>query len=1357
MKFSYDDYQNINEAVIYLYNPDQTFLGALNYFDGNVTLRYSDLSDLSFSVPSRVVNALGEEIDTPLFDAVEVKRLVNIPEIGWFQITQVEDVDDGITHTKNVTTQSIQCTLKERGLFVEERVYYFYQEADPLDEEYDMTDDSAVPSVIGQLHSQLGIELKLDATEDELFDEWTITYIDPAIYIDPELNNITARSFRSNGTEYGYDFMVNTVGEAFGAVFDFDIIRRSIAIRKTETPLEAVDVYLSLDNLANSISVSENAENIVTVLNCSGNGFDISYASPAGVGYLVDFSYYMDETNYKWMSKELIDKLKEWQTYIDGKEAVSEGGATKKQLYEGYIQGIDIMSQELADLKIARQKCELKRQDLERILTSYLTGATDTDALISVEEVSRGNCSIGYDIENKNELGITIDPWNVWKKPCSFYQNEFGIAKNHTDDKHSRFTKPQGAKVNTVDAAFESSDGNHYIYFTDVDDNDKINSYCVLGMKTTTDTTVFSGAEIEKDLNGDGTKDLCVMYETLSTRKMFPSAGDLLYIPKNKSVDKQEKYYIYGDYNESTHSNWNEYSAEDTEEAFSKNIYYTRYILPRFTVLETGKDGKTTEVYHYDDLINWVNLYTKRVQYYDAEIAAKQKRIADSETKLSEISQSLNIINYFTDSPKLLKELRSYWIEGDYVNDSLAVLENTTTKEIINMANELIGLGKIELSKICKPTISLSVDAINFLQIPEYKDFAKNIELGKIIAVEKRAGFCYYPVLTEMSFALDDSQDLSLVFSDKLRDSWGATYADMLSEASSTSKSIKANWNQITKYSKEEESIKVLIANPLEETLRAATSNMVDQDFVINTSGILGRRKKADSDDYELEQVKMSNNVLMFTDDGWKTAKTALGKIYYEDPETGETVAGYGLIAETIIGSLVMGETMKIVNSNNGITLDKNGIEIKNGDETVFKARTDGTILVKGMPSEGRFAQIESNVTELQSSVGVTASWIDNFQVGGRNLLSGTSDPLTMTASSTSTHYYKTYTPTTVPLKNGGTYTFSADVEVLAGNPGKITVSFYDSGIKNYYGGQTIEIKNGRITASIKIDGGSAERFLIYCGIAGHTNNNSVKLYNMKLEEGTVPTGWSPAPEDVSASIADIRAKADANGAFVGLFADYTSADGSKTSGSIVVEAVNGSSNVKISADKLDIAGKELNIKVPATNITGTVTASQINTSGINVSAGYIANYVVANSFIRITQNNKTCGIYGGTSGLCTSLVGSGTSSVRFFAGASGTNSTQIVNAPFRVLNDGSVYMTSCQCKKDFSILNYHSDTSYDQLVIDPEGVSSTVGGSNCYVEWKEIYDAVVASKDISDMKLAITGLQNSVKALQSGGGNILK
>lgn len=72
-------------------------------------------------------------------------------------------------------------------------------------------------------------------------------------------------------------------------------------------------------------------------------------------------------------------------------------------------------------------------------------------------------------------------------------------------------------------------------------------------------------------------------------------------------------------------------------------------------------------------------------------------------------------------------------------------------------------------------------------------------------------------------------------------------------------------------------------------------------------------------------------------------------------------------------------------------------------------------------------------------------------------------------------------------------------------------------------------------------------------------------------------------------SLADLSARVDENGASIGLLVENN-----EVKGSIIIEAINEESTAKISADRLDIEGKTLNIKVDAANITGTLTIGQL-------------------------------------------------------------------------------------------------------------------------------------------------------------------
>lgn len=107
-------------------------------------------------------------------------------------------------------------------------------------------------------------------------------------------------------------------------------------------------------------------------------------------------------------------------------------------------------------------------------------------------------------------------------------------------------------------------------------------------------------------------------------------------------------------------------------------------------------------------------------------------------------------------------------------------------------------------------------------------------------------------------------------------------------------------------------------------------------------------------------------------------------------------------------------------------------------------------------------------------------------------------------------------------------------------------------------------------------------------------------------------------------SIARIDELVKANQASIGLVVDNGA-----VKGNIVIEAINKESAAKIAADRLDIVGKTLDIKVDATNITGTLTASQINATNLKVSATNVTGKLTAEQIDATNLKVKAANIDG--------------------------------------------------------------------------------------------------------------------------------
>lgn len=859
MKLTFDYYHNLENIDLRLCNPDERELFPLPGKNRNLVLRFNDLSELTFDVYSSTTLSDGTVVDLEAYDYIRTKRLVYATNIGWFQIANVTEEDDGKCKYKSVTAQSYQSIFKNKGFMSEERVYCFYNPNDPYDDRYDSKQADSIPSVLGQMYKQLGIKQALSQGQEEPaipYEDWTITYI-PSSLIYGGANSV-CRTFKENAT-FGYDWMVNDVEEAFEVIVLFDFMYKTIHVRLPNSVSEKADVLYTFNGLMKSVEVSEDADDIVTVLNCNGDNCDITAVNPTGANYICDFSYYMDKVNHRWMSAELIAKLERWKADCDA----------EKQSYESLIQRLRGYYKNQTECKTDLQAASLSLQNLKNAQAERGVLGSGTAGNLCGTEVVENVKSGKSSLETASEY--CKSPFSG-SAVVTAYQNAPTFDENTGGWQFSGASKSGTADSIVADnMASNGSSATTYWYFSDVSDR---SSYCKLK----------SRASVNKD---------------------SPSVS---------------------------------YSCDG----------FDRYIAYRYPMIQ---EGSGTIVY-CDDIHVWISRWEQVVAALNSKNTSLQVNIDATNSSLSVITNKLNILSYFSNTPTLLRELNCYWIEGDYTNDHIAVLDETTPEEEIDLSNELLSSGYAELSKVCQPRFSFSLESINATKVYEFREQMRALELGKVITIEKEEGLWYYPALLEISISLDDSDIFNMTFANATRlDDWGYTYADLISTSSSTSRQVSANWQNITAYAKEKEKISSLIKEPLDTTLRASFANMVNQEFTVDKNGILGRKRlSVESDAFEKEQMRLLNNTLIFTDDEWETAKTALGKVYYTD-DNGRLATAYGLIAETIIGSLIMGEKLQIKNKNSTVEIGADGISIlgvrdDGTKDVVFSAKTDGALKI---------------------------------------------------------------------------------------------------------------------------------------------------------------------------------------------------------------------------------------------------------------------------------------------------------------------------------------------------------------------------------------------------------------------------
>lgn len=1018
MKVTFDYYHNLEQVDLYLCNPDGRELFTLPGKNRNLTLRFNDLSELTFEVGSNITLSDNTVVNLEVYDYIQTKRLVYATNIGWFQISAVDEHDNGVVKYKSITAESYQSVLKNKGFISEERVYCFYNPNDPRDERYDSTNDGSIPSVLGQWSKQLGIKQALGqglAEPDVPYDDWTVTYVNPSLIYTG--TGSKCRTFKESVT-FGYDWIVNDVEEAFGVIVLFDFMYKTIHVMTPDEVAQKVNVIYTFNNFMKSIDVEEKSDDIVTVLSCNGDNCDITGVNPTGTNYICDFSYFMDKVNYRWMSAELINKLEQWKSDCDA----------EKSTYEEHIKDLRTLYKSKTEKKTLLQEMSLILTDLKTVMHKRTVFESEDPGtlcgIVMAETVAKGANSIkeGTKYYTTKFSGDTI------VKAYQFQPNYNREMRRWEWDNSGESTSGTVNDIIASNLSDTNTSGCSYWYFSDVDDG---SSYCKLKSAVTVNKDTVSST-----------------YYCSGFERYIAYVSPLYIYPMPRRADIPS-------YDSDTRA------IEDVfDDLKSGNLSLTE-IIDKY-----GFSGKQFSCSVYMDSVSeWVNLYEKKVSGLNSKIRGLDRDIASVSSKLEAISSRLNILRYMSDTPALLRELNCYWIEGDYTNENIAVLEQTTPEEELDLSNELLGSGYIELSKVCQPRFSFSVESVDATKQYEFRAQMRLLELGKIITIEKDEGIWYYPALLEISINLDNSEEFSMAFANALRlDDWGYTYADLISDASSTSRQVSANWQDILAYSKERAEITSLIKDPLDVTLRASFANMVNQEFTVDKTGILGRKRLSEtSEDFEDEQVRLINNLLIFTDDNWETAKTALGKIHYTD-ENGNPVTSYGLIAETIIGSLIMGERLKIINKNSTIELGAEGITVKKEDGTeVFSAKPDGTLLVKGYANQGALDAVSSELsvtkTELSAKVSSTggnkSSFAWSLKPAGFYLYSSSTTPV-MSVTKDGAVFSGSLSAATGTFAgelSAAKGTFAGELSAATGTLGDLTVTgtMYLGGNHSYY------------------------------------------------------------------------------------------------------------------------------------------------------------------------------------------------------------------------------------------------------------------------------------------------------------------
>lgn len=360
----------------------------------------------------------------------------------------------------------------------------------------------------------------------------------------------------------------------------------------------------------------------------------------------------------------------------------------------------------------------------------------------------------------------------------------------------------------------------------------------------------------------------------------------------------------------------------------------------------------------------------KQINAKKTELAKQQSSYDTIATQINKINDDINIIhtscsfkNNFTEGQ--LQELDAYIFEGSEVEDTLAFTDDMSFNEQEDILKQLYNKAKNILADISMPTEELSLDTNNFIFQRDFLPYTEQLRTGVIIDIEIADNIIASYVLLKLEVNYQD-KSISLTFGNKYRSSnakslWSSWEA-------SVSKSSNTLTYERSKYGKAVDSGSLDKMNAFMNSSLDLTLNQVKasdgNSFELTDSGFKGRRINPETGQIDPDQIWVTSNNIVFTDNDWETIKTAIGRIILPDG-----TIGYGINAEFLLGKMIIAEGLEISNKSGTFSINENGINIQQYDEKIKDLEDSQSMTLVTLTSSGQFFNYTENGYEPDSII----------------------------------------------------------------------------------------------------------------------------------------------------------------------------------------------------------------------------------------------------------------------------------------------------------------------------------------------------------------------------------------------------
>ena len=842
--------------------------------------------ELSFST----YKYLNGEVN-PIWDQIEDLMLVYVQEIDeYFQI-QVTKIEENSLVKNVVGTGAAECELAQSMIYDME----INSEVDIIREDY------LAPT---QFYDNIKPENSLLHRTLYEVPQWSIGHVDTS------LRNMQ-RTF-TNVNDSVYDFLTGSVADSFGCLFEFDSANRQIAAydlkatclncgyRNYYTKIcpecgsamvmeygEDTHVYFDVENLATSIQYDTDIDSIKNCFHLeAGDPTLTAYVTeinPSGTEYI----WYFSDDMKRQMPPELVEKIEEFD-------------AKCREIQPAYQKNIEDIYECIDKITY------LTHTMMPSIERKEFNAETEAAKLTSA---------------SLSPLGVDIS---------KYYDS---IAKSRVENAIKSYCK---VYVNT--ALYKVTVNTEYYVFPTWRGTITLESYATYN--ATDPTLSAKGLRLNKMGKDNATTNTI----TITVQDDYSRQVDQRLTAELQARSNKDEY---GDV----------FQVVNARDIPTFKSYLKLYCLKR---LESFRDAALQMEEICEELdqarlkAEMFDLYTnyrQKVDACDEEIAIRKAEIQEWEDRKAELYQIRNEMQDQMNFRKFLGE--ELWLvfcmykrEENY-QDSNYISDKLSDPERFAMAQGFLEKAQERIIESGEAQHTISGRLIDFLAMPEFEPFKDYIKLGNWVNMRIDSDV-YRLRLMSMELDFERPENISVEFSNvrKIRDGWSDT-RDILAQAKKMASAFGSTAGKADAAKDRADYLDDWVGRGLDATLVEIVNRADNQEMTIDEHGLWLRRWDILSERYHDEQTRIINNGLYYTMDNWQSISCGLGHIYFPDPRNNfEYTHVYGLMAEYVIGRVVLSEEVGIWTKNGSIMMNEFGYHQKvtrwdYGDQTFFEIQYD--------------------------------------------------------------------------------------------------------------------------------------------------------------------------------------------------------------------------------------------------------------------------------------------------------------------------------------------------------------------------------------------------------------------------------